>query len=163
VLLLDGQDRVLMVQLEDGDRPGTAERPVVPGLWVLPGGGLEPGEDFAEAARRELLEETGLAEVEWGPCRWVYEAEVAGSGGREAHTVSSRIFAARVGGGGETVVDRGRLEADEQAAFQGYHWWSAAELAAAEAGAFAPSGLGSMLAEVLSGEVAEAEARRQAG
>lgn len=28
--------------------------------WDIPKGGAEPGESFAEAARRELLEETGL-------------------------------------------------------------------------------------------------------
>jgi 8-oxo-dGTP pyrophosphatase MutT (NUDIX family) len=29
--------------------------------WDIPKGGVEPGEDFAAAATRELLEETGLA------------------------------------------------------------------------------------------------------
>src|SRR5580658_3854055 len=29
--------------------------------WDIPKGGVEPGEDFAAAASRELLEETGLA------------------------------------------------------------------------------------------------------
>lgn len=30
------------------------------GRWVLPGGGVDPGESFAETARRELAEEAGI-------------------------------------------------------------------------------------------------------
>lgn len=54
VLLVDRDGRILM-QLRD-DRAW-----VSPNQWTMPGGGIEEGEDPETAARRELLEETGLS------------------------------------------------------------------------------------------------------
>lgn len=43
-------DRILLAHWIEGRRSA----------WTMPGGGLEPGEDPADAARREVLEETGF-------------------------------------------------------------------------------------------------------
>lgn len=56
-LLIDTSDRVLLMEQALG---GVAR-------WVLPGGGIEPGEDHQAALRRELQEEVGLAEAFIGP------------------------------------------------------------------------------------------------
>ncbi len=53
-LLLPGVTAVI----RDGHRFLLA-RHAVTGLWSLIGGGIEPGEEPAEALRREVLEETG--------------------------------------------------------------------------------------------------------
>ncbi|MFI5841325.1 NUDIX domain-containing protein [Catenuloplanes sp. NPDC051500] len=53
VVLRDPRDRVLL-QLRDGNTT------VAPHRWCFPGGAVEDGESLAEAAVRELEEETGL-------------------------------------------------------------------------------------------------------
>jgi 8-oxo-dGTP pyrophosphatase MutT (NUDIX family) len=54
MLLVDARGWLLL-QLRD------RQARVAPGKWGLPGGGIEQGEQPEEAARRELLEETGLS------------------------------------------------------------------------------------------------------
>lgn len=48
ILVLDAQDRLLMMKRSDN------------GCWGLPGGATEPGEVVEAAAKRETLEETNL-------------------------------------------------------------------------------------------------------
>lgn len=48
VIFNEGRDRVLLIKRRD-----------IP-VWVLPGGGIEQGEDPEQACARETLEETGL-------------------------------------------------------------------------------------------------------
>ena len=48
-VITDDDDRVLLARWTEGRRVA----------WTMPGGGLEPGEDPMDAARREVREETG--------------------------------------------------------------------------------------------------------
>jgi 8-oxo-dGTP pyrophosphatase MutT (NUDIX family) len=68
VLLIDPLDRVLLLR---GDLD----------VWIAPGGALKPGEAAAQAALRELWEETGVEAVELSPYVWtcVHRFEWGGS------------------------------------------------------------------------------------
>lgn len=61
----DRHDRVLLFRFQ---------RPDGSTFWATPGGGLEPGESFAEAAIREAGEELGIELSEVGEPLWIDSA-----------------------------------------------------------------------------------------
>lgn len=77
VILIDRRGRVLM-QLRD-DNP----KIMFPGHWGLTGGAAHPGETPEETARREVLEETGIAIERIAPFRAYYFNEF-GAGKKSA-------------------------------------------------------------------------------
>lgn len=120
VLVVDGEDRLLLIE---GCDPSAPERGR---WWFTPGGGLDPGEDALVGAARELWEETGINGVELvGPvAERTAEFDYEGVAYRQ-HEV---FFVARVEAG-RAVAPAGLTEL-ELRALSGHRWWSAPELAA---------------------------------
>jgi 8-oxo-dGTP pyrophosphatase MutT (NUDIX family) len=120
-VVLDRDDRVLLLKARDPFAPHKGE------WWELPGGGMEPGEESHRAAAREVLEETGLDDVEVGPCVWQHDARFTFAGMRFEQL--EHIHVARWSGTSTGAPYRpGGLEAIEAMAFSGFGWWSVGEL-----------------------------------
>jgi 8-oxo-dGTP pyrophosphatase MutT (NUDIX family) len=117
VLLLDPFDQVLLIHARDPDDPGHH-------WWELPGGGLEDGEDLADAARRELAEESGIVLRELGRKLWVRESRFTYRG--RAHHRIEHVFLGRTP---STLVQVPlKPTENEKAGLIERRWWPAAEL-----------------------------------
>ncbi|MYW69308.1 NUDIX domain-containing protein [Streptomyces sp. SID8379] len=145
VLLIDGDDRVLL--FEEYDVPG---RPEAGTSWWTPGGGVEEGETLAEAASRELREETGLSvsPAALGPVV-ALNSGYADLGWVEGMLLNA-FFHHRVPTG--CPVDVSGQNADELRHYRSHRWWPVAELAASGAPVY-PLGLPALMADLTAGRV----------
>ena len=119
VVLLDPTGRVFLLRASDPARPADGR------WWEIPGGGMSPGESSADAARRELYEETGIRDVEMGPLVWTQQVRFQFGGLRfDSH---DHIHVAWCDGGEYRPA---ALEALEALAFETARWWELDELLA---------------------------------
>lgn len=139
VLVVDAATRVLLLHGFDPARRGEP-------YWFTVGGGAKPGESLAEAAARELREETGItaAAADLGqPVR--HEITEFPFDGRqfiqEQDFYLLRIESADVTADG--------LEDEEAAVVTGHRWWSIAELESTTE-SFYPADLPSLLRDLTS-------------
>lgn len=123
VVLIDSAQSVLLLSTRDASNPAFGPS------WELPGGGIARGEDIAEAAVREIHEETGfslpLADI--GPPLWRRDVLYTYRGERRLQREA--ICVARVPELAPRVDDTGR-EAIEREDHLLYRWWGVDELRA---------------------------------
>jgi 8-oxo-dGTP pyrophosphatase MutT (NUDIX family) len=122
VVMVDADDRVLLLQTRDLGNPmfGTS--------WELPGGGIEPGETYIEAAVRELREETGIGvEPVWvGQATWRRDVEYTYRGGRRLQ--HELVTLVRLDKTAPEVRDSQRVDFEREDHF-GHRWWAVNEVA----------------------------------
>jgi 8-oxo-dGTP pyrophosphatase MutT (NUDIX family) len=138
VVLLDDRDRVLLMK---GRLPS---RPDGEGAWFTIGGGVEPGETMAQAAAREITEETGWLEFELGPVLWRREGVMRLS---QPTLLREEYVLARCQGGDP---DRSGWHPHEHDLIDDIRWWDRLELLATTDRVF-PPGLAALLEDVIAG------------
>lgn len=114
LIVLDPKGRALMFRY---DVPGRDP------FWVTAGGECEPDESFEDAARRELLEETGFT-ADPGPQIARMTPEFITVEG-EPVQADERFFLVRVA---EAVIDTSRHTETEQALMTQHRWFTLDEL-----------------------------------
>jgi 8-oxo-dGTP pyrophosphatase MutT (NUDIX family) len=142
LVLLDPRDRLFLFNVHD---PAVFD-PTDPHhdpFWVMIGGLVDPGEDFAAAAVREAFEETRLRVIDQP--RWVWQRERRMSWRGKDVLHKERFFLARTD---RTAIDTSGLDERERSWTRGHRWWRADEITASTE-RFEPRSLGPQLAALL--------------
>lgn len=141
VILLDEADRVLLLRGHDADRPERS-------WWFTVGGGLEPGEDPAAGAARELAEETGLELAPEDLVGPVFTRSAVFEFWREHCRQDEVFFVGRWTGA--AVLTQDRWTDIERDTLDEVRWWTLAEMDRTSERIY-PAGLADAVRSILPG------------
>jgi len=142
LILLDPDDRLFLFNVHDRGVYDPANPHFDP-FWVMIGGFVDPGEEFADAAVREAQEETRLPVIDTPRWVWARERRMSWRGKDVLHR--ERFFLGRTA---RTDVDTSGLDERERSWTLGHRWWRADEIVASSE-RFEPLELGLQLQALL--------------
>ena len=122
LVVLDVSGRVLLLHTQDPTYPELGT------WWELPGGGVEDGESYVDAAVRELHEETGIVVVpsQIAPSTWGRDASFRYRGRRYVnHEVVMKV---QLDQPGPDIDGSHRVDFEDEDYFD-YRWWPLPEVA----------------------------------
>jgi 8-oxo-dGTP diphosphatase len=122
-IILNADNRVLLFKFEFKTGPLAGAR-----FWATPGGAVDAGETYEQAAVRELFEETGLKLVDPGPQIAQCDATFRAPDG-EPVTADERYFRLHIE---RLDLSRDAWTALEREVMTAHRWWSAEEILASE-------------------------------
>ena len=141
VVLLSPSHRLLLMHFVANITAGPRS------FWATVGGEIEAGETLAEAASREITEETGMIGVPIGPVVWRHDHILAVSGEpmqfRERYVVAHAPH--------EDVSTAGFTEIEREV-IRDLRWWSIEDIAATRETIF-PNALARLLPDIIAGRL----------
>ncbi|MEV0811032.1 NUDIX domain-containing protein [Micromonospora sp. NPDC050200] len=144
LVVRDARDHVLLFHTRDPEHPRLGT------WWELPGGGMDPGETYAETAVRELREETGfvVGTARLGPPSWRRRASFIH---RQRRLLQDEVvMTVRLDAAAPDIDGAERLDYEVEDYF-GFRWWPVEEVVASRE-RFYPGRLPALLTPFLAGE-----------
>ena len=141
LILLDPQDRLFLFKVHQPSVYDPAD-PFRDPFWIMVGGLVDPGEEFAQTAVREAREETGLVVED---VRWVWSRERVMQWREKQVLHRERFFLGRTQ---STAVDTSGLDEREKSWTLDHRWWAVDDILASRE-RFEPRDLGRRLQSLL--------------
>jgi 8-oxo-dGTP pyrophosphatase MutT (NUDIX family) len=142
LVVLDERGQILLFHTRSPDYPELGT------WWELPGGGIDPGESYVEAAVRELHEETGIVTDTVGEATWTRTATFKCRGFRRVQEEVVALVTVPTVAPPIDVTGQLDYEVD---AYMSARWWPLNELLTTRE-RFYPGRLPSLLPAFLAGE-----------